>query len=40
LVTFTLPGMRFYFMGQREGYANRLDIHLRYLSLSALLYTL
>jgi hypothetical protein len=21
--------MRFYFMGQREGYANRLDIHLR-----------
>jgi len=29
LVTYTLPGMRFYFMGQREGYANRLDIHLR-----------
>ena len=29
LVTMTLPGMRFYFQGQREGYRNKLDVHLR-----------
>jgi glycosidase len=29
LVTMTLPGMRFYFQGQRDGYRNKLDVHLR-----------
>jgi len=29
MVSMTLPGMRFYFMGQELGYHNRLDVHLR-----------
>lgn len=29
LLTFTLPGMRFYWMWQFEGFKNKLDIHLR-----------
>jgi hypothetical protein len=29
VVSMTLPGMRFYFMGQTEGKANKLDVHLR-----------
>lgn len=29
MVSMTLPGMRFYFEGQREGYKNKLDVHLR-----------
>lgn len=28
-ITFTLPGLRFYWMGMFEGYANKLDVHLR-----------
>jgi len=29
LITFTIPGMRFYWMWQFNGFSNRLDIHLR-----------
>ena len=29
LITFTLPGMRFHFMGQWLGRKNKLEIHLR-----------
>eukprot|EP01125_Pyxidicula_operculata_P014837 TRINITY_DN4994_c0_g1_i1.p1 TRINITY_DN4994_c0_g1~~TRINITY_DN4994_c0_g1_i1.p1 ORF type:complete len:512 (+),score=87.70 TRINITY_DN4994_c0_g1_i1:405-1940(+) len=29
IISMTLPGMRFYFMGQEDGYYNKLDIHLR-----------
>jgi glycosidase len=29
MVALTLPGMRFYNWGQREGFSNRLDVHLR-----------
>jgi len=29
VVSMSLPGMRFYFMGQEHGFFNRLDVHLR-----------
>jgi len=29
LLTYTLPGMRFFYMGDFEGYVNKLDVHLR-----------
>ncbi len=29
MLTYTLPGMRFYYMWQFEGYKNKLDVHLR-----------
>ena len=30
LVMFTMPGMKFYYMWDYYGFANRLDVHLRY----------
>lgn len=28
MISMTLPGMKFYFMGQEHGYSNKLDVHL------------